>query len=174
MRSDAPWSLPVRLNELGAGKRITLAADEAERRRIAEALDLVAVEALDADLELRPWLDGVDIGGRWRAEVVQTCGVTLDEFASSLAGEFRVRALPPDSAAAPPASPDVSLDPEAEDPPDVAEGGVVDVAAYVVEHLALELDPFPRKPGVEFEALPAESPPSPFAVLAALKPGSRS
>ena len=46
------------------------------------------------------------------------------------------------------------------------------LAAYVVEDLALAIDPFPRKPGVEFEAPDAPGEPSPFAVLAKLKGGA--
>jgi hypothetical protein len=41
----------------------------------------------------------------------------------------------------------------------------------LVEHLALDLDPFPRKPGAVFEPPPPEGPESPFAVLRVLKPG---
>ena len=51
------------------------------------------------------------------------------------------------------------------------ESDAIDLAGYVVEHLALEIDPFPRKPGVEF-VLPAQPPESsPFDVLRALKGG---
>jgi hypothetical protein len=39
------------------------------------------------------------------------------------------------------------------------------VAGYVTEHLALEIDPFPRKPGVEFDYQPPEEETSPFAAL---------
>jgi hypothetical protein len=35
----------------------------------------------------------------------------------------------------------------------------------VVEHLALELDPFPRKPGVTFDYAPPVEETSPFAAL---------
>ena len=38
------------------------------------------------------------------------------------------------------------------------EGDAIDLAAYVVEHLALEIDPFPRKPGVEFDYTPDPEP----------------
>ena len=64
---------------------------------------------------------------------------------------------------------DLALDPDGDDPPDVLEGETVDVTGYVVEHLALELDPFPRKPGAVFQP-PAEPVDlSPFAALKALK-----
>ena len=50
------------------------------------------------------------------------------------------------------------------------EDGEIDLGQYVVEHLALELDPFPRKPGAEFVQPPEPAEISPFAVLKALKP----
>ena len=43
---------------------------------------------------------------------------------------------------------EVVLDPEGEDPPDLLDEDRIDLADYVVEHLALDIDPFPRKPGV--------------------------
>jgi len=55
----------------------------------------------------------------------------------------------------------------------VLEGDVVDLAAYVVEHLALEIDPFPRKPGAVFTPPEPEEPPSPFAVLKGLTANSK-
>jgi uncharacterized metal-binding protein YceD (DUF177 family) len=67
----------------------------------------------------------------------------------------------------------MAVDPEADDPPDVLEDDVIDVAAYLVEHLALEIDPFPRKPGAEFEPPPEERPTSPFAVLQGLKDAAK-
>ena len=47
--------------------------------------------------------------------------------------------------------------PDAEDAPDVLEGETIDVSAYVVEHLALEIDPFPKKPGAGFVQLSARA-----------------
>ena len=61
------------------------------------------------------------------------------------------------------------MDPDAPDPPDEMEGDVIDIAAYVVEHLTLELDPFPRKPDAEFAYKPEGANVSPFAALAKLK-----
>ena len=45
----------------------------------------------------------------------------------------------------------------------------IDVAGYVIEHLALEIDPFPRKPGAEFDYKSPTQEESPFAVLKNLK-----
>lgn len=171
MSAAAPWSAPLRLSELAHGPvERRLEPDEGVRAAIAKSLALDGLRALTADVEAAPWLDGVRLRGRWRAEVTQTCGVTLDPFDSQLAGEFDVRAVPADSPAAPTADGEVGVDLEAEDPPDVLQAERVDLAAYVIEHLALEIDPYPRKPGVEFEPPPAEPEASPFAVLSALKP----
>ena len=165
------WPITIRLNEVGrTGLTMDLAADEATRTRIAASLDLVALDAFTAVLAIKPWFDGAEIAGRWSADITQTCGVTLDPFDTPLRGTFTVRVVPTGSIHAPPEDSEAIVDPEADDPPDVLEGGVIDLGAYLVEHLTLEVDPFPRKPGVVFEPPPPDSPPSPFAVLRQLNP----
>ena len=111
----------------------------------------------------------MQIAARWQADVVQTCGVSLEPFDTALKGEFNVRVAPPDSPAADQGETEVSIDPEGEDPPDILDGDDLQIGGYLVEHLALEIDPFPRKPGVAFVPPPEEAPPSPFAALLALK-----
>ena len=171
-----PWSETVRLAQLShEPQRRSLVADEPARARIARALELDDLLELTAEVEATRWLDGAQVAGRWKARVLQTCGVTLDPFESVLEGDFQLRAVPEGSAAAPepPVGEQAPLDPEAEDPPDVLTEDRLDLAAYVVEHLALEVDPYPRKPDVEFEPPEAEPEVSPFAVLKNLKlPGA--
>lgn len=171
------WPQWVPLGELAAGGREhpfrrRLVADPAARATVAEALGLEALGGLEADIEARGWFDGAVIEGRWRAEITQICGITLEPFDSVLEGRFTVRVTPAGSPHAPPRSAggEIVVDPEAEDPPDVLETDSVDVGDYVVEHLALEIDPFPRKPGAVFEPPPPEPEASPFAVLRGLKP----
>ncbi len=153
----------------------TLEADAETRGRIAKALGLDDLLSLAAELRVSPWLDGAQTDGRWRAQVRQTCGVTLEPFDSDLEGELHIRALPQGSAAL--GGPDeaggeLDLDPDADDPPEVLPDDRIDLGAYVVEDLSLAIDPFPRKPGVEFEAPEQPGEPSPFAVLAKLKGGA--
>ena len=67
----------------------------------------------------------------------------------------------------------------ADDPPETFIGDSVDLGGLVLEHLAMAIDPYPRKAGEEFPADEVssrveqeESDPtkqSPFAVLEALK-----
>jgi uncharacterized metal-binding protein YceD (DUF177 family) len=171
MTADStPWSVTLRLSEVQrTSPTLELVPDAARLKALAKLLGLEALNSLSAEVRLTPWLDGAELRGRWKAEVTQICGVTVEPFDSRLAGEFTVRLVPADSDAAIHDDEDVAVDPEADDPPDVLESDVIDVAAYLVEHLALEIDPFPRKPGVEFEPPPEERPASPFAVLQGLK-----
>jgi uncharacterized metal-binding protein YceD (DUF177 family) len=165
------WDKPLKLYELARGPvRLQLAPDEAERAAAAKQLGLVSLPALTADVTVTPWLDGVALEGRFQALVEQECGVSLENFEQPVAGEIAARAVPPGSPnAASTEGGEVELDPDAEDPPDVLAGDSVDVAAYVLEHLALELDPFPRKPGATFEYKPPEEETSPFAALKKLQ-----
>jgi len=166
-----PWDKPVRLHELAGGPiSVRLEPDAAERAQIAKTLGLEALPALSATLTLKPWFDGAEITGRFEAVVEQICSVSLDPFQHPLTGEIELRAVPQGSPHAPAASGgELDFDPEAPDPPDVLETDSLDLAGYVVEHLALEIDPFARKPGAEFEFAPPPEDDSPFAVLKKLK-----
>lgn len=164
------WPVNIGMGDVGrGGVRRDLVADEATRKRIARGLDLLSLNSLEATIGVSPWLDGVEITGRWKASLTQACVVNLDPLSTDLAGEFLIRLVPPGSDALPSTDSEVVLDPEGEDPPDVMEGDRIDIGHYVVEHLALEIDPFPRTPGVEFVAPEATEPESPFAVLRRLK-----
>ncbi len=165
------WDKPLKLHELARGPlRVRLEPGEAERAGIAKQLGLESLPALSADLTVKPWLDGAEVSGTFRAVVGQVCGVSLDPFEQPLEGEVFVQAVP---AGSPHASietkGELELDLDAPDPPDTLDGDVVDLAGYVVEHLALEIDPFPRKPGVAFEYQAPSEEASPFAALKALK-----
>jgi hypothetical protein len=166
-----PWGRALTWPEVAhAGeRRLSLIAGPEERAAVARALDLVDLTCLQANLVVRPWLDGLEIEGRVDARATRICGVSLDPFEVDIDEPLRIRVLPPGSPNAPRAdSHEITVDLDAEDPPDEADGDVVDLGAYVVETLALALDPFPRKPGAVFEA-PEEKPSiSPFAALARL------
>ena len=165
------WRQTIRLADLARGPvNLELEPDATTRRAVADRLGLESLPALHGRLTVRPWLDGAEIVGRFTARVGQVCGVTLEPFESDLAGEISLRLAPRGSPNAPAdADGDVELDLDAPDPPDVFEGDEIDLAAYLVEHLALEIDPFPRKPGAEFKYEADSADDSPFAVLRRLK-----
>jgi len=165
---ELPWSVPVRLDEIGRGLSRRLVADEPTRERIVRALELTGLNRLEAYVEVTPGFEGGRVNGRMTAEVVQTCGVTLEPFETPIETDFEVRftTRPPE----PVDADDAELGLSDLDTPDYVESGVIDLAGLVVEHLSLEIDPYPRKPGVVFEPPEEEQEPSPFAVLAQLKP----
>jgi uncharacterized metal-binding protein YceD (DUF177 family) len=150
----------------------TLMADDEARPRIAKVVGVDALLSLEAKVRAATWLDGAQINGTWRARVTQTCGVTLEPFDTDLDGEFQIRAVPEGSQALQTTEDhELELDLEADDPPDMLTSDQLDLGAYVVEDLSLAVDPFPRKPGAEFEAPDMGGEISPFAVLAKLKSG---
>ncbi|PHY19771.1 DUF177 domain-containing protein [Caulobacter sp. BP25] len=166
----APWPCEIPLAQVDRGAvKLRLEPSAEQRKTIALQLGVVSLEALSAEVFLTSWLDGAEISGVLRARLVQTCSATADDFETPIDARFHLRVLPADSQNAPQEeSGDLGADPDGDDPPDVLEGEVVDVSGYVVEHLALELDPFPRKPGAVFVQPPEPVELSPFAALKGL------
>lgn len=176
-----PYSHKIRADRLGDGeKHIVVEPDAAARERIAKAYECLAVDKLSADLTLKPWRKaGVRIVGMIDAVLQQKCVVTLDTFEQELSDPVD-RTFEPVSSR-PRRARDINADGEIEieleslDPPDVMLDGEIDLGALICEQLALNIDPFPRKPGVEFHQQTDEpedsdkEKPSPFAALAELK-----
>ena len=117
----------------------------------------------------------VRLTGRLAARVTQSCVVTLEPVDAELDERFAMTFGPPGEVDEDEDSLELDLSPDAEDPPDPFVGGAVDLGEAVAEHLALALDPFPRKAGAEFappaapdeEDGPARA--SPFAILGRMR-----
>ncbi len=165
-----PWNRALTWPEvLGGERRILLSADADTRTAVAKSLGLADLASLTARITVTPWLDGIEVTGEVEAAVTQTCGISLEPFDAAVDEPLRLRIVPRDSPNAPRAAEgEVVIDLDAEDPPDELEGESIDLAAYVVEALALALDPFPRKPGAVFSPPESVGPSSPFAVLSRL------
>jgi hypothetical protein len=161
------------------GLEISIRADVAERAGIAKNAGLVAVDGLEADLTII-WRDQakLTVSGPLRASVVQTCVVSLDPFEAEIRADIEADFSPPSKKDKPPKrqaaggrerTDDFSSSFAAElDAPDPIIDGRIDVGALVEEFLLLNLDPYPRKPGVRFDAADFCAPdeaPSPFAIL---------
>jgi len=151
------------------------------RRRDLSPADLAAfarfigvegMTALDVDLHVKPYRgDGLAVSGRVRAEVGQTCVVTLEPMTNRIDEEVEATFRPEEKL-----KPHLVHDEEeglsidasvAADDPLV--GGVIDAAAIAAEFLALGIDPYPRKPDSRFDAPAAGAAASPFAGLSKLK-----
>jgi len=167
---SAPWRILEAWPRHGdVERRVVLEADAAVRERVAAWLHLESVDRLKLDVVLRPWLDGLHIVGELDAAVGRVCGVTLDPYQEEIREPLDLRLLPPGSPNLPAEDAgEVSIDLEAEDPPEA--GGVegVDLGALALEAVSLGMAPFARKPGVAFDAPAPEAEASPFAALASL------
>lgn len=163
--TELPYSVPVRLHQVGAGVTRRLEPDAAERERIARALDLASLDSFVAEVTLEPAPGGWRLSGRVKASLAQTCGVTLEPLPVKVDAPFTIALA--EAAEEEEGEIVITLEDES---PDLIEGGQVDLGQYAVEQLALRLDPFPRKPGAEFVQPPEPTEISPFAVLKQLRP----
>ena len=178
-----PWSVPVKLADIGeAGRRVTIEADAATRAALAGALGVGTVQEAGATFDLSHWgRDGLHVAGRVTARVGQSCVVTLEPVVNAIDEEVDVDFAPDSAAAGRPKSEEEA--PSSIEGPEPLIGDSIDVGALATEYLILGVDPYPRKPGIAFDAPKtgekkagekaedaAEG--SPFAALAALKKGT--
>jgi hypothetical protein len=165
--TDLPFSRPVPVHDVPmSGKEIALTADPAEREALAKFLKVPEVKRFEAHFNLKPRGDGgLSVTGELEADVVQTCVVTLENFPATVKEEIEVRYVDKDET--PPATPGEEHEADL-DAPDVLINGTADLGMLAAEHLALGLDPYPRKPGVEAPAESVDEEPAthrPFAGL---------
>lgn len=175
-----PLSHPIRIEAIRLrGTEVVIRAEPEQFAAIAQLLGLASLESLEARYLLSRNGDRVKLEGRITARLHQTCVVTLDPFPVQLDVPVKLDFAPEEEAEV--ASrraerDDAEIDIEVllneEDPPEPIVDGVIDLGGVTLEFLALALDPYPRKPGVSFEAPAADAgTESPFAALAKLKRG---
>lgn len=140
---------------------VTVEADAAERAALARRYNIPAVERLSCRLTLRRSRDTVFAEGDLRAEVVQTCVVSLDPVAQSVREVFTVRFVPEGEEIG-------DEDPESPDELPYA-GTTIDVGEAVAEQLALALDPYPRRPDAVMDPSADAEGLGAFAALAGLR-----
>ena len=165
-----PWAAPVTLEEIpDSGLHMEIEAPPETRAALAKLADLRDIPRLAAVFDLVRADGGVDVSGRVKARVGQTCVVTLEPVENEIDEPVDVAFRPGAELAAVPAHGSQVLD-EDEDRPEPLVGGKVDLGALATEFLLLGIDPYPRKPGAEFAPAPAAEPGEhPFAGLEALK-----
>lgn len=142
------FSRPIdikRLPALGAHEKLKATAAECEG--LARRMNIPAIHALAADLHARPWRGGgVKVKGTLNTEIEQVSVISLELFRQRLSVPVERYYLPK----APEAEDDDSID--------VISGDYIDLGELVAETLALELDPYPRKPGESFVSAAADVP----------------
>jgi uncharacterized metal-binding protein YceD (DUF177 family) len=163
---DRPWSLPVTVAEIpDGGSHYNLVADASTRDAVMKLARVRTLSRLEASFDLTRRGEAVAVRGEVKAQVGQTCVVTLEPIESAVHEQIDLLFAPAESETG-----DIKQTKKKGEPPEPLENGVVDIGAIATEFLVLGLDPYPRKAGVEFERLEVgEKSSHPFAALADLK-----
>jgi hypothetical protein len=160
-----------RLSEAGYETEIVL--NDVQRRELAGWVDVVGVNKFEGRVSLRRLsASRFAYTAHLDADIVQSCTVTLDPVYASISIDFtRSLLLVRQVKKVLDFSGELSAAAGEDDVPEEIDSTRYDLAAPLLEEFSLAIDPYPRAPGVAFEAgeKVADAPESPFAVLKALK-----
>jgi hypothetical protein len=169
-QQPAEFSRPIAVEQIGPQETVReIAANVAERARLAERFGLLGLDRLVATVRLRRGRAGlVLLEGHFEADAVQACVVTLEPVPANLAVDFAVTF----GAAAPTQGGTVVVGFDQEDPPEEIVNGRIDLGETVAQQLAVALDPYPRSAaaaasteGALGDASAGPKPAGPFAAL---------
>lgn len=169
-KAEPELSRPLRVEKISAnGVEEIILAGERERLALAERFDLVAINKLEAQLQITPERAGLNfaVRGKLTADVVQRCVVTLEPLDAHVEAAIDVHFAAPEFLES--AEAERNMD---EDDMEPITDGIIDLGELVAQHLGLNLDPYPRKEGLpplEAEFGEPIVVPNPFAKLVALK-----
>ena len=177
------FSRIVKTEEMVSGKeKLVVEANEKERAALAERFELVSINSLRAELEVKTASNGeVTVRGPMSAEIVQNCVATLEPVPETVEDTVEVLFSPHVSEDDMPSNPD-DLENLSEEElmalleqPEPLVDGKIDLGEVVAQFLAVAMDPYPRKDDAELpESIQSEEEadddkPNPFALLAGLK-----
>ena len=172
--TERPWSATVRLDDIGeTGRHVELDAGEAVRTALAKPAGVDAIERLVARFDLT-WRgrDRLRVSGEVSGTVRQSCVVTLEPVMNDINEPIDVTfALSREPISE---STEIDIDAAPSEEVELLVGNAVDLGLIATEFFLLGIDPYPRKPGVAFDAPKAAADPAghPFAALAALQKNS--
>jgi uncharacterized metal-binding protein YceD (DUF177 family) len=166
MSAIAPeFSRLVAIAQLGAGPfRQRIEATAEEREKLSRRFDLVALDRLVAEVELRRQsADVVLLEANLEAEFEQCCAATLEPVHGTVEERFSLVYGP-----APEAEPEIVI---GDDEPafEPLNGNSIDIGEAVAQELSLALPVFPRHPEAVIDEAGAEPLQGPFTALARLR-----
>ncbi|MEZ0262848.1 MAG: DUF177 domain-containing protein [Alphaproteobacteria bacterium] len=170
MKAPAEFSRPIAIEGITPDKtrQEKVEATAQECAALCKRFDLRGLENFKATIYIRRVEGGevVHVSGKLKADVIQTCVVSLQDVHAHVENEFETffsENAPED---------DEIVDGN-EDAPELLRNGMLDLGEVAAQYLSLGLDPYPRAPGVSLAAqlqeLGGEVRNSPFAVLQGLK-----
>lgn len=162
------FSRRIACDEVGSGVlHRRLEATESERAALATRFGLLGLPRLEAEVKVEREGNGYNVGIDLDADVLQSCVVSLEPVAARIMEHVTVRF----ATEVPDEDPyDVTVDVEADDPPEAIVAGRMEVGEVIAQYLCLALNPYPKRADAELEAAPAQAPEAgPFAALEKLK-----
>lgn len=161
------------VTEIGAASapQTRIATDE-ERTELARQLEILSCEGLKATYRIKAQGSGCYLfSGSLDADVTQACVVSLDPVPARIEEDFSITLVP---AATLEDEPVFVGDREVLSLPDTAPfaHGRIEAGSLIYEVLSAALDPYPRKPGAEFDWIDPklkDEDAGPFAALGKLK-----
>lgn len=171
------FSRTVSIDELSSGGlQRHLSASRQEMAALSRRFGLADMTSLEADIDLRVAEQGrIRVKVTFTADVLQSCVVTLEPVPARLNEGFEV-VFAPEPGDDGSDHGEVVIDAMADDPPEPLTGDEIDIGELVAQHLALAIEPYPRKQGANWTPDDKADPTgaggdreNPFAVLAELK-----
>lgn len=151
------------------GKRIAIAAGEAERVALAKRFGLVSIARLEAEVTLSPDGDAVLANGTLNASIVQSCAISGEDLPVEIKEPLALRFVPETTE-----TKDEEIDLTEEELDEIPfTGRSFDLGEAVAQSLALAIDPYATGPQAdevrERGDVSDETASGPFAGLAKLK-----
>lgn len=166
--SDFEQRLPI--DRIRDGDRIDLIADAKECAAIAERLDLISLDRLEAHAVLSREGQQIKVHGRLKASLAQACVATGEMVFEHVDEAFDLTFVPAPGGT----GPEEEVELESGDLDTIFhDGAAIDLGREIADTLALSIDPYPRSAQAEAALKEAgvitEEEAGPFAALAALK-----
>ena len=135
----------VKLRQIG-GNTILIEAGAAERAALAERFGIAAIDRLVAEIALERAGEEVAASGRLEAELVQTCGISREDFPVRIDEPLAFRFVPQTAIAVP----DEEIELEEGDLDDIEySGDSFDLGEAVAQSLAVAIDPYATGPNAD-------------------------
>lgn len=157
---EPEWSVLVDAQTVTSNpQKLRIAATEAERKALAQRLDLAVISSLSADVTLhRERGNIIHVNGLMKANITQHCVMTMDPVQTQIEETFEgwyadqerivMLAKARHDRLGRLVDSEVPILDESEDPEPLV-NGMIDIGELVVQNLSLALDQFPRRRGLE-------------------------
>lgn len=143
--SESEMPRTIKLRQIDGGD-ITIEASEAEREALAKRFGIVAVERLAAELSLERDGEEVAVSGRLEADIVQTCGISGEDFPVHIEEPIALRFVPEVARTVP--DEEIELEEGELDEIEYA-GDAFDLGEAVAQSLGLAIDPYATGPNAD-------------------------